>query len=85
MANTKSLSKDERKKAKRTARKKRKAEKPLGKRTVRPWIGQAQSQEDGTWHVEALVSIRQEAVGSVNNRAQRSGDSGDRSLWHNHR
>jgi hypothetical protein len=34
MANTKSLSKDERKKAKRTARKKHKAEKPLGKRTV---------------------------------------------------
>ncbi len=34
MANTKTLSKDERKKAKRTARKKRKAEKPLGKRTV---------------------------------------------------
>lgn len=33
MANTKSLSKDERKKAKRTARKKHKAEKPLGKRT----------------------------------------------------
>src|SRR5215472_2988376 len=34
MANTKSLSKEERKKAKRAARKKRKAEKPLGKRTV---------------------------------------------------
>jgi len=34
MANTKTLSKDDRKKAKRTARKKRKTEKPLGKRTV---------------------------------------------------
>src|SRR5215469_4571203 len=34
MANTKSLGKEERKKAKRAARKKRKAEKPLGKRTV---------------------------------------------------
>jgi hypothetical protein len=34
MANTKSLSKDDRKKAKRTARKKQKTEKPLGKRTV---------------------------------------------------
>ena len=34
MANTKSLGKEERKKAKRAARKKRKTEKPLGKRTV---------------------------------------------------
>jgi hypothetical protein len=32
MANTKALAKDERKKAKRTARKKQKTEKPLGKR-----------------------------------------------------
>jgi hypothetical protein len=34
MANTKELSKEERKKAKRAVRKKKKAEKPLGKRTV---------------------------------------------------
>ena len=34
MANTKKLSKDDRKKAKRAARKKRATEKPLGKRTV---------------------------------------------------
>jgi len=34
MANTKKLSKEDRKKAKRTARKKRATEKPLGKRTV---------------------------------------------------
>jgi hypothetical protein len=34
MANTKTLAKEERKKAKRTARKKRATEKPKGKRTV---------------------------------------------------
>lgn len=34
MANTKGLAKDERKKARRTARKKQKAEKPKGKRTT---------------------------------------------------
>ncbi len=51
MANTKALSKEERKKAKRTSRKKRRQETPR----IRARLKEAQSEEDGTRNRQALT------------------------------
>ena len=51
MANTKALSKEERKKAKRTARKKASAQEAP---RICAWLQEAQDEEDGTRHSQAL-------------------------------